>query len=237
MRVLGIDTATKTGAVGLLDGEEVVFAEQTIIRPGGSEKLPALLAEALRITGWRPEDLELIAVGVGPGSYTGVRVGLAIAKGLAFGLNLPLVGVSTLQALATNIRPTDQLICPLVKSRKGEVYAGLYQREEDNLVELASPAIWGLEELAFKLKVRGERIIFLGEELDEYQTYLADFFKAQALFGLEKENLVDGTEIARLGLVEWEKNKENQLYTALPLYLRRTEAEVRWEERGCRVDR
>ncbi|NLW55678.1 MAG: tRNA (adenosine(37)-N6)-threonylcarbamoyltransferase complex dimerization subunit type 1 TsaB [Firmicutes bacterium] len=232
MRVLGIDTATRTGALALLDGAQVIWAEQALIRPGGSEKLPALLAEAMEAAAVSPEELELIAVGVGPGSYTGVRVGLAIAKGLAFGLKVPLVGVSTLQALAANIK-TDTLVCPLVKSRKGEVYAGLYQWQGAQLVELAPPAIWGQEELASKLKAQGERIVFLGEELDEYYTYLAHYLKEQARFGQGKENLVDAAAVARLGLAEWEKNKENQLYTVLPLYLRRTEAEIRWAERGC----
>jgi len=232
VRVLGIDTATRTGALALLDGERVVWSEQAVIRPGGSEQLPAVLAEALRVTAVSPEELTLIAVGVGPGSYTGVRVGLAIAKGLAFGLNLPLVGVPTLEALAAN-RQTGQLVCPLVKSRKGEVYAALYRWQGAQLVAIDPPGIWGLEELAARLKARGEKVVFLGEELDEARGLLADRLPEQACFGEGKENLVDGAAIARLGLAEWEKNKENQLYTALPLYLRRTEAEVRWAERGC----
>ncbi len=236
MRVLGIDTSSKTGAFGFIDGEQVVFTEQVKIRPGGSEKIPALLLEAFMDVGRKLDELELIAVGVGPGSYTGVRVGLAIAKGMAFGLRIPLVGVSTLQALATNIQKCSVLICPLAKSRKGEVYAGLYQKHEGFLEELAPPAIWKLEGLAVALQEKERPVIISGEDLEEEQAYLSSILKAQASYGIGKENLVDGARLARLGWVEWEKNKENQLYTALPLYLRRTEAEVRWEERSCRVD-
>ncbi len=235
MRVLGIDTATRIGSIGFIDGDQVVFDDQVKIKPGGAEKLPAVLNEAFNKTGRRLEELQLIAVGMGPGSYTGLRVGMAIAKGLAFGLGIPLVGIVTLEALAVNAQQQGALICPVLKSRKGEVYAGLYQKKAGFLEELLPPMIWEPEKLVDLLREKRKPVVFLGEGIEEHTDYFSSAMENFALFGTGVENLVHGAELARLGRAEWEKNKENQLYTCLPLYLRRTEAEVRWEERSCGV--
>ncbi|NLM36641.1 MAG: tRNA (adenosine(37)-N6)-threonylcarbamoyltransferase complex dimerization subunit type 1 TsaB [Firmicutes bacterium] len=236
MRVLGIDTSAQSGAVGMIEGTQVVFTEQITIRPGGSEQLPALLAETLARTGRDIKELELIAVGIGPGSYTGVRVGLAIAKGLAFGLGVPLVGVPSLRALALNGPADARLICALARSRKGEVYAGLYRPGPEGVAEVVPPAIWTVPELTAALQEKDEPVLFLGEVLAEDAAELAAALKERASFGHGAENVVDGARVARLGLAHWLATKENQLDTVLPLYLRRTEAEVRWEERCCRAD-
>jgi len=234
--VLGIDTSARIGAVGYRAGGQTVFSEQLPIRPGGSEQLPALIREAFARTGRNLRELDLITVGVGPGSYTGVRVGLAIGKGLAFGLGVPLVGVSTLKALAMNRRSEAALICSLAKSRRGEVYAGLYRKERGFPVEVAPPAIWEVSRLAAVLKAKGRHVLFLGEALDEVEKDLAAALKEAASFGRGTENMVDGAHLAVLGQAKWENTQENELDTVLPLYLRRTEAEVRWEERSCRAD-
>ena len=236
MLVLGIDTSAQSGAVGMIDGEQVIFSEQMKIRPGGSEQIPALIAEAFARTGRDVKELELIAVGIGPGSYTGVRVGLAIAKGLAFGLGVPLVGIPTFGALALNGPADAKFICTLARSRKGEVYAGLYRQDVEGLEEVTPPTIWTVTELAADLKEKGQPVLFLGEVLAEIETELAMVLKEQASFGRGAENIVDGAHVASLGLAQWVATRENQLDTVLPLYLRRTEAEVRWEERSCRAD-
>ena len=140
MRVVGLDTALPFGAGGLIDGGHLLYEEKIPIRPGGGERIPALIDKALRVVGWRPEYLDLVAVGRGPGSYTGIRVGLAIAKGLAYSLGIPLVGVSTLMALAANNPGWPGLVCPVLDARRGMVYTALYLRKEQgNWVEL-SPA-------------------------------------------------------------------------------------------------
>ena len=234
--MLGIDTSAQSGAVGMIDGEQVVFSEQMKIRPGGSEQIPALIAETLDRTGRDVKELELITVGIGPGSYTGVRVGLAIAKGLAYGLGVPLVGVPTFNALALNGPADAKLICTLARSRKGEVYAALYRPDGGGMAEVIPPTIWTVPELAAALKEKGQPVLILGEVLAEVQAELAMVLKEQAAFGRGAENVVDGVHVARLGLSHWMATRENQLDTVLPLYLRRTEAEVRWEERGCRAD-
>jgi tRNA threonylcarbamoyladenosine biosynthesis protein TsaB len=236
VRVLGIDTSARNGAVGYRDGARIIFAEQQKIRPGGSEQIPALIGEAFARAGRNLREIQLITVGVGPGSYTGVRVGLAIGKGLAFGLGVPLVGIPTLEALAMNGRSGAELICSVAKSRRGEVYAGLYRIKEGWPVEDAPPAIWEISRLAAALREKEEPLLLLGEGLDEAEDDLAATLKGKASFGRGAENMVDGAHLALLGQHKWEQTQTDELDTVLPLYLRRTEAEVRWEERSCRAD-
>ena len=139
MRVLGIDTSAQSGAVGMIEGEQVVFSERVLIRPGGSEQIPAIIAAALARSGRDVKELELIAVGIGPGSYTGVRVGLAIGKGRPLAWR-PSGWGPHLRALAMNGRPRPGSSVHW-RGPGGEVYAGLYRPDREGPAEVAPPAI------------------------------------------------------------------------------------------------
>lgn len=236
MRVLGIDTATAIGALGIIDGAHTIYEKSMPVRPGGAERFPSLIQQALREIGWAPKNIDLIVAGQGPGSYTGVRVGVTIAKGMAFSLAVPLVGINTLYALAANASARSGLICPLLESRKEEVYAGLYFREEATLTEVTPPGAWQTTEFcAYLRKMKPDTpILFLGEGAIAYQDVIFNVLGVQAVFGEEEENLINGATLAHLGLAYWEETGENALYSCLPLYLKQTEAEVRLAERRGR---
>ncbi len=230
MRVLGLDTALPFGAVGLIDGGHLLYEEKIPIRPGGGERIPALIDKALRVVGWRPEYLDLVAVGRGPGSYTGIRVGLAIAKGLAYSLGIPLVGVSTLMALAANNPGWPGLVCPVLDARRGMVYTALYLRKEQgNWVELRPAEICPLPELIAMLKKEKLPVLFLGDGARLYREEITTALGPAAVFRGEGEtDQVSGGIVAFLGLLRRQERNEDELYTCLPLYLQRTEAEIRW---------
>lgn len=232
MRVLGIDTALPFGTVGLVDNGQILYEEKIPIRPGGGERIPALIDKALQIVGWRPEYLDLVAVGQGPGSYTGVRVGLAIGKGIAFSLGIPLVGVSTLLALAANHPGWPGLVCPVLDARRGMVYTALYLRKEQgNWVERRPPELCGLTELIAVLKEEKPPVLFVGDGACLYREEIASALGHAAVFPEGGEGEVDqvsGGVVAFLGLLRRQERNENELFTCLPLYLQRTEAEIRW---------
>src|SRR5690554_825254 len=238
MRVIGIDTSTALGALGLIDGAHTLFDQSMSVRPGGAERFPVLIKKALTNIGLTPENLDLVVVGAGPGSYTGVRVGITIAKGMAFALGLPMVGVSTLYGLAANASGRPGLICPLLNSRRDEVYAALYFRRETTLTEVFPAGAWSVGELCAYLQdqMASTPILFVGEAVVSARETISKALGAWAVFGEEQENLVNGTTLARLGLAKWERTNRNELYTCLPLYLKRTEAEVRLEERRGQGD-
>ncbi|NLY89856.1 MAG: tRNA (adenosine(37)-N6)-threonylcarbamoyltransferase complex dimerization subunit type 1 TsaB [Firmicutes bacterium] len=232
MRVLGIDTSLPTGTVGLIDGVHILYEGRIPIRPGGGERIPALIDKALQVVGWRPEYLDLVAVGRGPGSYTGVRVGLAIGKGIAYSLGIPMVGVNTLLALAANNPGWPGLLCPVLDARRGRVYTGLYLRKEQgNWVELRPPELCLLAELTAELKKEKTPVLFVGQGARLYREEITAALGPAAVFHGKEEGEIDqvsGVTVAFLGLLRWQKKNEDELFTCLPLYLQRTEAEIRW---------
>ncbi|RKY01883.1 tRNA (adenosine(37)-N6)-threonylcarbamoyltransferase complex dimerization subunit type 1 TsaB, partial [Candidatus Poribacteria bacterium] len=126
MRVLGIDTSTTTGSIGLIDGDKVVAEHVLDVMETHSSRLMPAIDQMLKKAGLSIWDVDLIAVSKGPGSFTGLRVGVATAKGLAYALRKPIVGVPSLDVLAFGVKFFDGLICPLLDARRGEVYGAIY---------------------------------------------------------------------------------------------------------------
>src|SRR6058998_2301943 len=160
MRVLAVETSTMSGGAALLDGERVVGEYILDVRITHSERLMVAVDQLLSDAGWSAGDLEGLAVAVGPGSFTGLRVGLSTVKGLALALSIPVAAVPTLDAMAAMLPFAALPVCPVLDARKGEVYASLYRwdgvamRREWEYLALAPEA------LAARL---GEPAIVLGD--------------------------------------------------------------------------
>jgi tRNA threonylcarbamoyladenosine biosynthesis protein TsaB len=127
LRVLGIDTSTFTGGVALVSDDEVVAEYSAIVTRRNSESVAAACERLLAEAGWSVCDLDAVAVAVGPGSFTGVRIGVATAKALAYVLDVPIGAVVTLDAIAANLPFSDALICPLISARRDIVYSAVYR--------------------------------------------------------------------------------------------------------------
>jgi tRNA threonylcarbamoyladenosine biosynthesis protein TsaB len=127
MRVLAVDTSTLAGGVALLDGERTVAEYVLDIRLTHSERLMPAIDRVMRDAGWTPRDLGGLAVAVGPGSFTGLRIGVSAIKGLALALSLPIAAVPTLDALAAGVPGSSLPVCPVIPARRDEVYASLYR--------------------------------------------------------------------------------------------------------------
>ena len=127
MKVLGLETATLAGGAALIDGDRIVGEYTLNIRVTHSERVMAAVDRLLTDAGWRPSDREGLAVSIGPGSFTGLRIGVSTAKGLALALGLAVVPVPTLDALAAGLPFAALPVCPILDARKGEVYASLYR--------------------------------------------------------------------------------------------------------------
>ena len=127
MRVLAVDTSTMAGGVALLDEERVVGESLLDVRTTHSERLMLAVERALVDAQWTAASLDGLAVAVGPGSFTGLRIGLAAVKGLAFALGRPIAAVPTLDAMAAGLAWPSRPVCPVLEARKGEVFASLYR--------------------------------------------------------------------------------------------------------------
>ncbi len=152
MKILALDTSSQYASIALTEGRQVVY-ELTIRGVATqSEYLAPFLRRALEDVGWSPSDLEAFGVVNGPGSFTGIRVGLATVEGLAMAAGKPALGVSSLEALAWGVPPCTLPVCPVLNARRGEFYAALYERRADGLLERMAQRSIPPRELAARLE-------------------------------------------------------------------------------------
>ncbi len=235
--ILGIDTTTLACSVALLE-EESLLAEYTLnIRKTHSERLMPLIDALLQESAVEREQLQAIAVAAGPGSFTGIRIGVSTARALAQGLGIPAAGVSTLQALAEAVISPGALICPLLDARRSELYSALYRRElapPRSLELLIPPAAVELAPFVERLKTYGEAVLFTGEGLNTYGSYLGEALGELAVLPPAPLRTGSAARVALCGRRLLARSPAPSYHELLPIYLRRPEAERRLEERKRR---
>ncbi len=228
MLILGIDTTTLACSVAMLR-DDTVLAELTLdIKKTHSERLMPLLDHMLQETGIEREEIDAVAVAAGPGSFTGLRIGVSTARALAQGLQIPAVPVCTLDALAEAIPSPGALICPLLDARRNQVYTALYHRQSETpfmLETIIDPAPLALDELTEKLRVFNRPIVFVGEGLNSYAAELTEGLSGQALISPAPFRHCRAALTALKGQRLLENNPNASYEDLLPIYLRQPEAE------------
>jgi tRNA threonylcarbamoyladenosine biosynthesis protein TsaB len=238
MRVLGIDSATSVASVALVEDGQVLCEERSpretgpsgASRPQHAEILISLLESVLQRTAVRLDDLSGMAVSIGPGSFTGLRIGLSMVKGLVYESRIPVVGVSTLQASAVRVRDWEGLVCPILDARKKEVYAALFRRSGERCERViedsaSSPETW-LAAMAGRAG-NGDRILFLGDGVARFGELIRAAFGDRVLLssGDRYPSLAAGA--AALGEKRLRDSGGDRIGCLEPVYLRPSEAELR----------
>lgn len=228
MYILGIETATKTGGVAIVS-ENGVLAEYTLnIEVTHSERLMSTVDRVLKATGFTLANIDGYGVSIGPGSFTGLRIGLSTIKGLAFATGKPVAAVPTLRALAWNIPFSRYPVCPLLDARKKEVYAGLYRYDGGNYVQEMPDAVISLAEMAGK--IAGE-ILFTGEGARLFTGDIQRSFGDRAHFAPLSSSVPSAASVAEIALMMLKAGQQTDPDELVPMYIRRPEAEVAWEKR------
>ena len=229
MMILGIETATWLGSVALATESEVI-AEYTLnIRRTHSERLMGMISRLLSDTDVALTNLDGIAVSIGPGSFTGLRIGLSTAKGLCFANDLPLIPVPTLEAMASRLCFVRCPVCPLLDARKQEVYAALYDVSDGAVREALAPGTISLEHLLAQIP---RPVIFSGDGSTIFRDRIREQLGDRAFFAPSDVAHPDAAAVARLGLSTFRKGEHAELFDLEPIYLRRSEAEIKKRERG-----
>lgn len=230
MLTLGIDTSTLVGSVGLID-ENGLLGEYTLnIKRTHSERLMPAISCLLKDAGVVIDDLDLISVSQGPGSFTGVRIGVTTANSLAQAAKKPLVGVCSLDVLASNLLNVQGLVCPILDARKQEVYTALYQGDGKGcLNKVLDYRALGIEPLLEEFKRYNDAVYFLGDGVKVYSQILETALGER--YRVTPANLIlpRGSTVAQLGLEKYRTGKSYQQIE--PLYLRKSEAELAWEKK------
>lgn len=236
MLILSIDTATPVAGVALVDDKQTYYEALANTGYKHSRTLLEMIDVSFRQTGYGLSGVDAIAVTIGPGSFTGLRIGLATAKGLALAAGKPVIGVPTLDAMAHNLDWNPGLICPLLNARKGEVYASFY-REGRRLTDYQALSPEDLVQTANRvMEETGCRTVtFLGDGVNEYHSILSSSL-GDALISPPEYWLPRASAVGILAAGRWLSGQVDDLFSLTPTYVRQSEAEVRRaraEGEGC----
>lgn len=226
MYVLGIETATPVGSVAVAN-ENGLVAEYTLIRgTTHSERLLPVLDHLLKSASLPFRGIDVLAISLGPGSFTGLRIGVSTAKGLALAGEKPVVGISTLDALAENYRGIDTVLCPMLDARKKEVFAAVYRGSRTEGLEKLTPDLAIPPERIFAY-LEGNGIMFLGDGSILYRSLIEQAMGAKAGFAPPHLNHPRAATVALLGLQEAKRGNFLDLKTFTPIYVRSSDAELK----------
>ena len=226
MKILSITTATNHLSVALNDGDKIVEKNEEDHR-NHSEHLDPLITELLKENNLTLKDIDRFAVAEGPGSYTGLRIGITTAKMFASILNKDLVGVSTLAALTNGVN--DGVFVSELDARNKNFFAGVYRKVNGKLENLVPDGHYHLDDLINKVKELelSEEVVFVGSPIDKYRAEIAELLGSENFKQAAGDNQIHAGEIGKLAL-----NKEAiDPDKMVPKYLRRTQAEIDWHNK------
>ena len=240
MKILALDSSGLVASVAVVEDDGVnrnLLAEYTVnYKKTHSQTLLPMLDEIARMIELDLNTIDAIAVAAGPGSFTGLRIGSATAKGLGLALDKPLVHVPTVDALAYNLYGTDRVICPLMDARRNQVYTGIYEFRNNELSVIEPQMAVGIEVIAGKLRALGREVVFLGDGVPVFRKALMeelmqgmDFSFAPAHLNKQRAGAVAALAVSYVRAGKIETAAEHR-----PDYLRPSQAERERAEKEAR---
>lgn len=229
MIVLSIDSASKVATAALLD-ENNLIAEYTINNKlEHSTLIMDMVDKLLKDSNLDIDDVDGFVVSKGPGSFTGLRIGMATIKGLSFGANKPYISISSLDALAYSLVTFSGIICPIMDALRSSVYTCLYKANNGNLEKITDYSALELDELIELLKEKGEKVIFTGDAVNKHKDYLIENLP-NCTFAPNHLSVIRASSLGELG-VKMLLNNEHDDLNSSPFYLKKPQAQRELEKR------
>lgn len=234
MKILALDSSGLVASVAVTEDDNLL-AEYTVnYKKTHSQTLLPMLDEISRMIELDLESIDAIAVAAGPGSFTGLRIGSATAKGLGLALSKPLIGVPTVEALAYNLYDVPGLICPIMDARRRQVYTGLYSFEQHQMKTVKEQTAMGIEELTEELNQKNQPVIFLGDGVAVYRDTIKEKLTVPFDFAPVHLNKQRAGAVAALGARYYAEGKTETAREHQPEYLRVSQAERERAEREAK---
>ena len=230
MIVLSIDSATESASCAVLDEDKLLGEITFNYKKQHSVILMTMVEELLKNVALTINDIGGFVVSKGPGSFTGLRIGIATVKGLSQGTGKPFLGVSSLDALAYNMAFTSGIVCPILDALRGNVYTALYKFEGVTLVRKSEYLVISIQELVSLLKKQKEPCTFIGDAVRLFKDALTESL-VDVKFAPIHLNLVRASALGELGKVSLALGKQDDINTFAPLYLRKCQAEREYEKK------
>lgn len=239
MKILALETSTLLGGIAVVDDSSGLIAEARLnIKSTYSERLMTAVDHVLKQSALDISDIDTFAVAIGPGSFTGLRIGLSTVKGFAFATGRPVVSVPSLEAFAWNFPFCRYPVCTLLDARKKEVYAAVFLWKEDGFIRIIEEVPISIHELMEKLAslslplniggvggLSGEKILFAGEGTILYRDQITDSMHDRAVFAPPEKMAPSPANVALLGMKKASRGEFTDPLGLVPFYIRRSEAE------------
>lgn len=232
MKILALDTSTLMATCAIIDGD-ILLGEYSLNQDmSHSEKLVPMIKEMLDSLGLKIEDIDLYGVSTGPGSFTGLRIGVATIRGFAHLFDKPLVGVPTLEGLAFNL-PYNQIIVPMIDARRDRVYTGIYSFVDGKITTIMEPDVLEIDNL-LKILEKYEKMVVNGDGSVLYKERIQSSLKGKVMFSTIGQNSCRASSIGELALIKYNEGHRDDYYTLIPDYLRPSQAERELNEKEQR---
>ena len=231
MKILGLDSSGIVASVAIVE-DDVLIAEYTVnYKKTHSQTLLPMLDEIAKMTELDLNSIDAIVVAAGPGSFTGLRIGSATAKGLGLALKKPLIAIPTVEGLAYNLYDISGLICPIMDARRKQVYTGIYRFTDHQLKVVEDQMAVPMETVIEKLNQYGEAVTFLGDGVSVFHELIAEKMTVPYSFAPAHVNKQRAAAVATLGEIYYRQGKTETAMEHVPDYLRVSQAE---RERAAR---
>lgn len=223
MKVLAIDTSTVIATCAVMEDENMLGEYSLNQNMSHSENLVPMIKEVLDSLKLQVKDIDLYGVAVGPGSFTGLRIGIATVKAFAHVYNKPIVGISTLEALAFNLS-FNGLIVPMIDARRNRVYTGIYRWERDRLINIMEPTVMNIDNL-LEILPKEEDIMVNGNAIYMHREYIRDKLGNRVRFAQNIHNNCRALSVAELALRKKHDTGSTNYYNLVPEYIRESQAQ------------
>lgn len=231
MRILAIDSSSMVATVavttdGILNAEYTINHKKT-----HSQTLLPMIDEICKTIELDMDSIDAIAISGGPGSYTGLRIGSATAKGFGLALNKPIINVPTMDALAYNMFSSQYIICPMMDARRGQVYTGIYRFDGTEMITIKEQCIIMIDELIYELDKIGMPVMFLGDGVDTQKETIEMKMGSEHYYAPASMNRQKASALASLAEIYYKDGKYENAGDHKPEYLRLSQAERELKEK------
>ncbi len=227
--ILALENSGLCGSIALISGSHCIAEHSQLSRLTHSKRMLSSLERLMQETETEWNEIDAIAISLGPGSFTGLRIGLSTVKGLAMASGTPLIGVSSLDGLAGQFGFTSLLICPLLDARKKEIYAAFYRSDKNgNVSRISDYLVAPPEDIIAQIN---EPTLFIGDGTEVYKELLHDKLGDQAIFAPPQLNFAKASSIGYLALPLWQQKHFLDPASAGPIYVRPSDAEINFNKK------
>jgi len=224
VKVLALETATIAGSIAIADEEGLIGEVRVNVKVAHAERLMPSIEYLLNASHISIKDIDAFAISIGPGSFTGLRIGLSTVKGFSYATNKPIIPVPTLDAFARTIPFCSCFICPMLDARKNEVYTGLYNWEGTLCRKIISETAIKVSEFLKGIK---ESTVFMGDGARIYKKLIMDTLQANAIFAPSSRMAPSASSVAEIAIEKLKEGVTIDPVSLTPFYIRKSEAEIK----------